>query len=89
MHPILLHSVYMGNLLGPEEINGPCRKTIHIEIMARGFTVNLYSQFTVITLAVWTAYTLTIYVLYNSHNVMHSVSACTFTVKKTTTSSHH
>lgn len=50
--------------------------------MARGFTVNLYSQFTVITLAEWTAYTPKIYVPYNSHNVMHSVNACIFTVKK-------
>ena len=89
MHPILLHFVYTGNLLGPEETNGTCRKKIHTEIMARGFTVNLYSQFTAITLAVWTAYNLTIYVPYNSHNVMHSVSACTFTVKNTTTSFHH
>jgi len=82
MRPILLHTVYTRNLLGLEEINGTCRKTIHIEIMARGFTVNLYSQFTVITLAEWTAYTLQIYVPYNPHNVMHSVSACTCTVKK-------
>ena len=52
MHPILLHFVYTGNLLGPEETNGTCRKKIHTEIMARGFTVNLYSQFTVVTLAV-------------------------------------
>jgi len=50
--------------------------------MARGFTVNLHSQFIVITLAEQTAYTLKIYVPYNSHNVMHSVNACTFTVKK-------
>jgi hypothetical protein len=50
--------------------------------MARGFTVNLYSKFTVIKLAKWTAYTLKIYLPYNSHNVMHRVSACAFTVKK-------
>jgi len=85
MHPILLHTMYTGNLLGPEGINGTCRKAIHIEIIARGFTINLHSQFTVITLTEWTVYTLKIYVLYNSHNVMHGVSACTFTVKKTTT----
>jgi len=51
MRPILLHTMYTGNLFGPEQINGTCRKTIHTEIMARGFTVNLRSQFTVITLA--------------------------------------
>jgi hypothetical protein len=82
MHPILLHTVYTGNSLEPEEINGTCRKKIHTEIMAGGFTVNLYSQFTVITLAERTAYTLKIYVPYNSHNVMQIVSVCTITVKK-------
>ena len=68
MHPILLHTVYIVNLLGPEEINGTYRKTIHMEMMDRGFTVYLYSQFTMMT--EWPAYTLKIYVLYCTIHIM-------------------
>jgi hypothetical protein len=29
----------MGNVQGPEKVNGPCVKTVHLGTMDRGFTV--------------------------------------------------
>jgi len=39
VHPVHLQMVYMSILLGGEQLNNTCRKTIHTRVMSGGFTV--------------------------------------------------
>jgi len=39
VHPVYLHMVRMSILLGGEQMNNTCRKTIHTRVISGGFTV--------------------------------------------------
>jgi hypothetical protein len=38
-YAIKLHTVYMGDFMGPDKVNDTCGKTMHTGTMDRGFTV--------------------------------------------------